>query len=59
MVLNEEEGLECGVHVGEIRLEYVLELKYLWCALDEAGTDGEECSRKVASGRRVLGVIGL
>ena len=27
------------------------------CFLDEAGTDEAECSRKVASGRRVAGVI--
>ena len=29
----------------------------MWCALDESGTDGAECSRKVASGRRVTGAI--
>ena len=27
------------------------------CVLDESGTDGAECSRKVASGRRVAGAI--
>ena len=27
------------------------------CVLDEPGTDGAEFSRKVASGRRVAGVI--
>ena len=26
------------------------------CVLDESGTDGAECSRNVASGRRVAGV---
>ena len=35
MVLNEEEGLECEVHVAGIRLEYVSEFKYLGCVLDE------------------------
>ena len=38
-------------------LEYVSEFKYLGCILDELGADGAECSRKVASGRRVAGVI--
>ena len=28
-----------------------------WDVLDESGTDEEECSRKVASGRRVVGAI--
>ena len=27
------------------------------CVLGESGTDGAECSRKVASGRRVAGTI--
>ena len=27
------------------------------CVLDESGTDGAECSRKVASVRRVAGAI--
>ena len=27
------------------------------CVLDESGTDGAECSRKVASGIRVAGAI--
>ena len=27
------------------------------CVLDESGTDGAECSKKVASGRRVAGLI--
>ena len=57
MVLNGEEGLECDVHVDGIHLEHVLEFKYLWCVLDESGTDGAECSRKVTSGRRVAGTI--
>ena len=33
------------------------EFIYLGCFLDEAGTDGAECSRKVANGRRVAGAI--
>ena len=53
MVLGEEESLECEVCVDGIRLEYVSELKYLKYALDVLGTDEAECSRKVASGRRV------
>ena len=32
-------------------------VKYLWGVLDESGADGTECSRKVASGRRVPGAI--
>ena len=35
----------------------VLEFKYLGCALDELGTDGSECSRKLAIGRRIAGAI--
>ena len=57
MVLNGEEGLECEVHVDEIRLEHVSEFKYLGCVLDESGVDRAECSRKVASGRGVAGAI--
>ena len=52
MVLNGEgEG-----HVAGIRLEHVLEFKYLECVFEESGTDGAEYSRKVVS-RRVAGVI--
>ena len=57
MALNGEEGLECEVHVDGVRLEHVSEFKYLGCVLDESGTDGAECSRKVASARRVAGAI--
>ena len=49
--------MDCEVHLDWIRLEHVSELKYLRCVLDESGTDGAECSRKVASGRRVAGAI--
>ena len=56
MILNGEEGLECEVHVDGIHLEHVSEFKYLRCVLDKSGTDGAECSRKVAS-RRIAGVI--
>ena len=49
--------MECEVHVDGMRLEHVSEFKYLGYVLDESGTDGEECSRKVASGRRVAGAI--
>ena len=47
--MNGEEGLEREVHVDGIHLRHVLEIKYL--------THGAECSRKVASGRRVAGAI--
>ena len=57
MVLNGEKRLECEVYIDGIRLEHVSELKYLGSVLDESGTDGGECSRKVASGRRVAGAI--
>ena len=56
-MLSGEEGLECEVCVDGIRLEHVSEFKYLGCVLDESGTDEAECSRKVASGRRVAGAI--
>ena len=36
---------------------YVSKFKYLGCVLNKAGTDGAECSRKGASGRRVAGAI--
>ena len=42
----------------QIRLDHISEFKYLGCVLDESGTDDAECSRKVASGRRVAGAIG-
>ena len=53
MVLNGEEGLEYEVHIDGIRLEHVSEFKYLGYVLDEA-----ECSRKVASGRRLQVSLG-
>ena len=56
-VLNGEEGLECEVDVDEIHLEHVSEFKYFGCVLNESDADGAECSRKVASGRRVAGGI--
>ena len=54
MVLNGEEGLECEVYVNGVRLEYESEFKNLRCVLDESGTDGTECSRKVAGAIRFL-----
>ena len=57
MEMNGEEGLEVEFHVDGIRLEHASELKYLGYVLDEGVTDGVECSRKVASGRRVAGAI--
>ena len=47
----------CEVHVDRIRLEHVSEFKYLGCVLDESGTDGAECNRKVVSGRKVADAI--
>ena len=49
--------MKCEVCVDEIHLEHVTEFKYFGCVLGESGTDEAECSRKVASGRRVAGVI--
>ena len=40
MVLNEEEGLQCEVHLDGIRLEYVSEFKYLGYVLDRWGKNG-------------------
>ena len=57
VILNEEDGLECEDHVDGIRLEHVSEFKHLRCVLDESGTDGAECCRKVASGRRLVDAI--
>ena len=57
MVLNGEDGLECKAHTDWIYLGHVSEFKYLGCILDESGTNGAECSRKVLSGRMVADVI--
>ena len=57
MVQNGEKGMECEVCVDGMRLKHVSEFKYLRCVLDESGADEAECSRKVASGRRVVGAI--
>ena len=57
MVLNGEEARECEVHVDLVCLEHVSEFKYSGCVLDESGTEGAECSRKVASRRGVAGAI--
>ena len=57
MVMNGEEGLECEIFVDGVHLKHVSEFKYLGFVLDEAGTDKAECSREVASGRRVVGAI--
>ena len=54
MVLGgKEEELECEFCMDRMKLEYVLEFKYLGCVLDESGIDEAECHRKVANGRRV------
>ena len=57
MVLGREEGLKWEVYVDGMRLEHVSEFRYLGCVLDESGTNEAERSRKVASGRRVVGDI--
>ena len=57
MVLGGEERLECKVCIDGIRLEHVSEFKYLGCVLDEPGADESECSRKVASRRKVAVAI--
>ena len=57
MVLNEELGSECEVHVDGIHLEHISEFKYLGCVLDKSGADGAECSRNVVSGIKVTGAI--
>ena len=57
MVLNGKERLECEVYVDGIRLGHISEYKYLGCVLDEPGTDGAKCSRKVANERRMAGII--
>ena len=51
--------MECEVYVVWICLDlnHISEFKYLGCVLNESGTDGPECSGKVASGRRVAGAI--
>ena len=59
MVLNGEERLEYEVYVDEIGLDHVSEFKYLGCVLNESGTDGTDCNRKVVSGRRVAGAIAV
>ena len=55
MILKEEGGLEREVHVDRIRLEHVLEFNYSRCVLNESGTDGRECGRKVANEVRIAG----
>ena len=49
--------MECEVHEDGIRLEHVSKFKYLGYVLDESGTDGVECNRKVVSWRWVAGAI--
>ena len=47
--------MECEVCIDMSR--HVSEFKYLGCVLDESGTNEAECSRRVASRRRVAGAI--
>ena len=53
MILNGKEGLECNVHIDGIDLKHVSEFKYFGHVLDESGTDGAYCIRKVVSEKRV------
>ena len=55
--MNGEERLECDAYIDGVRLEHVSDFKYLEWVLDEAGTDGTECSRKVTIGGVVAGAI--
>ena len=60
MVLSGEERLYCEVCVDRICLGHVLKFskfKYLGCVLNELGTDGAECSKNVANGRRITGAV--
>ena len=57
MVMNGQEGLECEFHLDGVRLENVSKFKHLGCILDKSGIEWAECSRKVASVRRVASVI--
>ena len=57
VAMNGEEGLKCGVLVDGMRLQHISEFKYFRLVLDESGTDGVECSMKVASYRMVAGAI--
>ena len=56
VMLGGEEVMECEVCIDRVRLEHILEFKYLGCVLDESGTDADEaeCSRKVAGAIRSL-----
>ena len=56
-VLGGEEGVECEVCMNRMRLDHVSQFKYIGCVLDKSGTDKVECCWKVASGRRIVGVI--
>ena len=52
-----EEELECEVCVDRMRLEHVSGFKYFGCVFEESGTDEAQCSRNVASMRRVASAI--
>ena len=44
-----EGGIECEVCVEGMRLEYMVEFKYLEFVLNASGTDEGECLGKVAA----------
>ena len=54
-MLGREEGLRYEIHVDGVRLEQMF--KYLGWVLDELGTDGVNCWRKVENRRKVTGAI--
>ena len=57
MLVSGEEGFQCEVCVDWMRLEHLLNFKYLWRVLRESITNEAECRRKVARGRSVAVVI--
>ena len=61
MLLDGEEGLECGVCVQGLWLEHLSEVKYFGCVLRESGTNEAECPWKgrVKGGLQMLGVCSL
>ena len=49
--------MKCEILTDRTQLEQVSEFKYLGCVLDESGTDGDECHKKVANERKVANAI--
>ena len=53
MLVSRKIGSLREVFANGNRLEFALECKYLGCVVNEYGTDGAECRRKVASRMKV------